>query len=127
MKESTSTRVTPENSPRELDVNIVSDQAARPKWGLEQARYMADTLKSCCKMDLTLKGKFRLMLNPNMEKKQMIIYGTPEAIAAMKTKVGYRKMTLRNLLRGQKIDVEINPTAVEGMRLRGNIELVDHE
>ncbi|MFK8162173.1 MAG: hypothetical protein AB8H12_06880 [Lewinella sp.] len=111
-----------------------SSEALLPvKWGLEQAGYMADTLRICsrndrtCTMELKLKGKFRLMLNPKMDAKNMILYARPEAIASMIIKNGFRKMALRNTSKGQVIDVEINPTALVGFRIKGNVELIDHE
>ena len=112
----------------------IANEALEPvKWGLQQAGYMADTIRTCsrndrtCTMQLKLKGKFRLKLNPKMSEKHMILYARPEAIATMVTKDSFRKMTLRNLLKDQAIDVEINPKGLVGLRLKGNVELIDNE
>ena len=98
-----------------------------PKWGIQQVGYIADTLASCHKMQLKMKGNFRLKLNAKMGQEQMIIYGKPKAIAAMKTKVSFRKMLLRNPLKRETIDVEINPTSLEAMRFKQNVELIEKE
>lgn len=117
----------------EVDKKVSQEALLPVKWGLEQAGYMSDTLKICsrndrtCTMELKLKGKFRMMLNPKMDAKNMILYARPEAIAAMIIKNGFRKMALRNTSKGQVIDVEINPTALVGFRIKGNVELIDHE
>ncbi len=112
---------------------ITTEAFVPVKWGLQQAGYMADTIRTCsrndrtCTMQLKLKGKFRLKLNPKMSEEHMILYARPETIAAMVTKDRFRKMTLRNLLKDQAIDVEINPKGLVGLRLKENVELIDNE
>lgn len=117
----------------EIDKKAPHEVILPTKWGLEQAGYMSDTLVICsrndrsCTMQLKLKGKFRLKLNPKLSGRHMILYANPEAIAAMVTKDRFRKMTLRNTLEERTIDVEINPTALVGFRIKGNVELIDNE
>ncbi|MEM1358270.1 MAG: hypothetical protein AAGF89_08735, partial [Bacteroidota bacterium] len=127
-------------SPDTLHLNLpvntpptATSEVTQVKWGLEQAGYIADTLKTCCSnnristMELKMKGKFRLMLNPNLDRKHMIVYGKPAAIAALKKKVSFRKLALRNYSKELVIDLEVNPSALEGFRIKNNkTELVDY-
>jgi len=87
-------------------------------WGLGKMGAISDTLTACCKMNVKLKGSFRVHI-VDEARKYVVAYGSPAALAALKSNISIEKMRFRNPKKGESIDLEISAKSLRGMYIKG--------